>query len=155
MTSAQNISLIMLLTKPDTSVNDIPPRLYIIANLQEKNDNIIKLTSPLPDMEAIFWQVLKKKYYPLINSKDTYEHIQVIPEHVKRMVMTTPNGNMISLMIQQGDCNAIATYQTLINHIFDPYIDVFIDVYLDEIVIYSDTLENYIKHCKMVIDILK
>lgn len=155
MTSARNTSPMMLLTKPGTGINGVPPRLRVVADLRERNDNTIKLTSPLPDMEAILRRVSKRKYRSLIDGKDAYEHIRVIPEHVERTAMTTPDGNMVSLVMQQGDCNAVATYQTLMNHIFGPYIGVFMDVYLDDIVIYSDTLEDHIKHCKMVIDVLK
>jgi hypothetical protein len=40
------------------------------------------------------------------------------------------------------------------NHIFSAYLGVFIDVYLDDIVIYSDTAEDHVKHVKIVIDTL-
>ena len=59
---------------------------------------------------------------------------------------------MISNIMQIGDCNTSATYQTLMNHLFSRYIGVFIDLYLDNIVIYSDSI--HLKHCRIVIDIL-
>lgn len=155
MTSARNTSPMMLLTKPGTGVNGVPARLRVVADLRERNANTAKLTSPLPDMEGILRRVSRKKYRSLIDGKDAYEHIRVVPEHVDRTAMTTPDGNMVSLVMQQGDCNAVATYQTLMNHIFGPYIGVFMDVYLDDVVIYSDTLSDHIQHCKTVIDVLK
>jgi len=69
----------------------------------------------------------------------------VIPEHVNCTLFTTPDGTMESLTLQQGDCNGPSTYQTLMNHLFAPYIGVFMDVYLDDIVIYSDTIEDHVK----------
>jgi hypothetical protein len=54
-----------------------------------------------------------------------------------------------------GDCNAPATYQALMNHIFSPYIGRFLDVYLDDIIIYSDSFEEHIKHVKIAIDVLR
>ena len=45
---------------------------------------------------------------------------------------------MVSHVIQQGDCNAPATYQVLMNHIFGEHIGVFMDMYLDDTIIYSD-----------------
>ena len=115
----------------------------------------MKLTSSLPDMEGILRHIACKKYWSLIDKKDAYEHIRVVPEHVERTTMTTPDRNMVDLVMQQGDCNAIATYQTLMKHIFGPYIGVFMDVCLDDVVVYSDSLENCVNHCKQVIDVLR
>ena len=100
-------------------------------------------------------RVARKPYRSLIDGKDVYEQIRVEPAHVERTAMTTPDGNMVSLVLQQGDCNAVATYQAQMNHIFGSYIWVFLDVYLDDIVIYSDTLWDHIGHVKLVIDILQ
>jgi Reverse transcriptase (RNA-dependent DNA polymerase) len=61
---------------------------------------------------------------------------------------------MVSQVIQQGNCNAPATYQTLMNHLFSAYIGWFMDVYLDDIIIYSNSLKEHITHVKLVIDIL-
>ncbi|KAJ3002426.1 hypothetical protein NUW54_g5855 [Trametes sanguinea] len=62
---------------------------------------------------------------------------------------------MVSLVLQQGDINGPTTYQMVMNHIFAPYIGVFMDVYLDDIVIYSDTIEDHIKHVRTVLDVLR
>ncbi|KAL7284496.1 hypothetical protein ACG7TL_001787 [Trametes sanguinea] len=155
MTTARNTSPMLLLTKPGTGVKGVPPRLRVVCDLRERNANTIKVTSPLPDMEGILRRVSRKPYRSLIDGKDAYEQIRVAPEHVERTAMTTPDGNMVSLVLQQGDCNAVATYQSLMNHIFGEYIGVFMDVYLDDIIIYSDTLEDHRKHCKLVIDRLR
>ena len=62
---------------------------------------------------------------------------------------------MVSNVIQLGDCNAPATYQALMNHIFSPYIGVFMDTYLDDLIIYLYTLEEHIEHVKIVLAILE
>ena len=66
----------------------------------------------------------------------------------------TPDGTMKSHVIQLGDCNGGATYQTLMNYLFQPYLGVWMDVYLDDIIIYSDTAEDHVQHLKIVLDIL-
>ena len=155
MTNARNTSPMLLLTKPGTGVKGIPPRLRVICDLRERNANTHKVTSPLPDMEGILRRISRRPYRSLIDGKDAYEQIRIEPEHIERTAMTTPDGNMVSLVLQQGDCNAVATYQSLMNHIFGLYIGVFMDVYLDDIAIYSDTLDGHIEHVRMGIDILK
>jgi hypothetical protein len=64
--------------------------------------------------------------------------------------MSTPNGTMLSLVMQQGDCNASATFQMIMTSIFAPYISVFLEVYLDDIFIFLDTLNDHIKHIQLV-----
>jgi hypothetical protein len=61
---------------------------------------------------------------------------------------------MVSLVVQMEDCNAPATYQALMNHIFSAYIGRILDVYLDDIIVYSNTFEEHMEHVKLVIDIL-
>ena len=91
----------------------------------------------------------------MLDMKNTYEQIRIVPEHVPRSTVTTPDGNMVSNVIQQGDCNGPATHQALMNHIFSPYIGHFMDIYMDDIVVYSNTLNDHVQHVKLVIDILR
>ena len=89
-----------------------------------------------------------------LDLKNVYEQIHIVPEHVSHSTVMMLDGNMVSQVVQMGDCNAPATYQALINHIFSAYISRFMDVYLDNIIIYSDMLEEHIRHVKAVLDIL-
>lgn len=106
-------------------------------------------------MEGMLRQAASKPFQTMLDLKDAYEQIRIVPEHVKRSVVTTPDGNMVSQVIQQGDCNAPATYQALMNFLFSSYVGRFMDIYLDDIIIYSRTLEEHVRHVKLVLDILK
>src|SRR2546421_6530996 len=55
-----------------------------------------------------------------------------------------------SRVMQQGDCNSPSTFMRIINYILQPFLGIFVFVYLDDIFIYSDTLENHIDHIKQV-----
>ena len=151
ITSASNTVPMLLIPKPHTS----PPLLRTVFDLRERNKNTVKLTSPLPDMEGMLRRTASRPFRTMLDMKNAYEQIRVVPEHVPRTAVTTPDGNMVSHVLQQGDCNAPATYQTLMNHLFSSYIGRFMDIYLDDIVIYSETLEDHVKHVKSVLDILK
>ena len=150
MTAAWNTCPMLLLPKPGS-----PPQLHVVVDLHEHNKNTQKLSSPMPDMDGILRCVARKKYRSIIDGEDAYEQICIVPEHILRLVVTTPDGNMVSLVVQQGDCNAPATYQALMNYLFSEHIGVFMDVYLDDIIIYSDTLEEHVKHVRSVLGILK
>ena len=124
-------------------------------DLRERNKNTVRMTSPLPDIDGVLRRVAAKKYRSVLDLTAAYEQIRVIPEHIDRTAMSTPDGNMVSLVLQMGDCNAPATYQSLMNYVFSPYIGRFLDVYLDDVIIYSDTLDEHMKHCMLAIDILE
>jgi hypothetical protein len=143
----------LLIPKPHKPKNT--PELRTVFDLREKNKNTVRMTSPLPDIEGVLRRVAAKKYRSVLDLAAAYEQIRIVPEHVERSAMTTPDGNMVSLVVQQGDCNAPATHQSLMNHIFSAYLGVFLEVYLDDIVIYSDTLLEHVTHCKLAMDILK
>lgn len=149
MTSTGNTVPMLFIRKPGTD------RLRTVVDLRERNKNTRKLTSPLPDMEGILRRVARKKYRSLMDGQDAYEQIRVIPEHVQHTAMTTPDGNMVSHVLQQGDCNAPATYQAVMNYLFGEYIGIFMDVYLDDIIIYSDTLEDHVEHVRKIVSILE
>ena len=143
----------LLIPKPHKPQN--APELRTVFDLRERNKNTVRLTSPLPDIDGVLRRVAAKKFRSVLDLTAAYEQIRVIPDHVDRTAMSTPDGNMVSLVLQMEDCYAPATYQSLMNYIFSSYIGRFLDVYLDDVIIYSDTLEEHKKHCILVIDILK
>ena len=132
-----------------------PPQLRTVVDLREHNKNTHKLFLPLPDMDGMLRHTASKPFRTSLDLKNAYEQIRIVPEHVERSSVTTPDGNMVSLVTQQGDCNAPATYQVLMNFLFSSYIGRFMNIYLDDIVIYSHTLEDHIRHVKLVLDILR
>ncbi len=64
----------------------------------------------------------------------------------------TPNGAsclLEMLATGYGLCNAPAIFSRLVNHVLEPYVNIFAIVYLDDIYIYSETREQHIKHLRL------
>ena len=150
--SGRNAVPMLMLKKPS---KDGILRLRTVCDTRERNKNSRRLASPLPDIETILRNVTSHKFRTLLDGKDAYEQIRVEPSDVDKTLFATPDGTMVSLVMQIGDCNASATYQSLMNHIFSDFIGVFMDVYLDDIVIYSDSPEEHVGHVKLVVDRLR
>ncbi|KAJ3474471.1 hypothetical protein NLI96_g12441 [Meripilus lineatus] len=151
--TGRNAIPILLIPKPRKEGEDL--KLRVTFDKRPQNDNTIKLASPLPDIDAILRTVARFVYMTGMDGKNAYEQIRIEPEDVHKTLFTTPDGTMESLVLQQGDCNGPATYQTLMNHIFAPYIGVFMDVYLDDIIIYSNTIEDHMRHVRTIFEILR
>ena len=64
-------------------------------------------------------------------------------------------GMMVSQVMQQGDCNAPATFQRLMTHVFRDYIRNFMHCYLDDLFIFSDTVQEHETHLQIVLDLLR
>lgn len=111
-------------------------QLCTVLDKSKKNTNTRKLVSPLLDIEETLETVSRYKYRTVLDGKDAYKRIWVAPDHVPRTLFHMPHGTMVSLVMQQGDCNAGATYQSMMNHIFAAYISVIMYIYLDDISIF-------------------
>ena len=133
---------------------DGKPRLRTVLDAHERNLNTKKMASPLPDQQEILMNVCHHRYRTLIDGKDAYVSIRITPEDVDKTLFNTLDSTMVSNVMQQGDCNTPATYQTLMNHLFSKYIGKFIEPYLDDIVIFSDMIDKHMKHIRIILDIL-
>ena len=67
----------------------------------------------------------------------------------------TKYGSYEFLVMPFGFTNAPTMFYTLMNKIFHPYLDKFMVVYLDDIVIYSNTLKEHVEHLRKVFKILR
>ena len=74
------------------------------------------------------------------------------PKDVWKTVFATIYGTFVSHTMRQGDCNAPATFQWLMNIIFQDYIGRFVHVYLDNIFVYSNSIEEHKKHLELIFD---
>jgi len=149
VSTARNSVPMMFIPKPGR-----PDEVRNVLDMRPRNKNTRKVQAPLPQTEGVLRRVARKPYKSLIDLAGAYDQMRINPEHVNRTAMNTPDGTLESLVMQQGDCNAPASWQALMNHLLAPYLGVFTDAYLDDIVIYSDTLEDHIKHVKIIFDIL-
>ena len=141
----------LLIKKPGSN----PPKLRTVVDLRERNANTKKMASPLLDIQVLLSRVASKRYRSLMDGQDAYEQIRVEPCDVPRTLMITPDGTMVSNVLQLGDANGVATFMAVMTDLFFPYLGVWMDVYLDDIIIYSDTLEEHVQRVKFVMDTLR
>ena len=83
---------------------------------------------------------------------DTYKQIHIEPQDVWKTVFFTVYGTFLSHTMQQGGCNAPATFQRLMISVFWEFIGRFLHVYLDDIFTYSNSIEEHEEHLQLVFD---
>ena len=126
--------------------------LRTVIDARERNDNTEKDVTPLPDQDLIRLDVARAKIRSKIDFSDAYEQIRVQPDDVHKTSFATVYGTFVSNVMQQGDCNAPSTFQRAMNHIFRDFIGIFLHVYLDDLFVYSKTVDEHQRHLKLVFD---
>lgn len=118
-------------------------KLRTVVDCRQRNDNTVKDITPLPDQDQIRMDVARARYRSKIDLSDAYEQVRIIDEDVEKTGFRTPFGTFESLVMQQGDCNAPATFQRLMSTIFQDFIGRFVHVYLDDIFVFSESIEEH------------
>lgn len=130
-------------------------KLRTVVDARKRNDNTVKDVTPFPDQDQIRMDVARAKYRTKIDMSDAYEQVRIITKDIWKTAFATVLGTAVSQVMQQGDCNAPATFQRLMTWIFRKYIGTWLHVYLDDIFVFSDTIEDHENHLKITFDILR
>ena len=83
-----------------------------------QNENTEKDVSPFPDQDTIWHDIAYAAYRSKLDMSEAYEQIRVCPEDVPKTAFATIFGTFISLVMQQGNCNAPSTFQRLMTVVF-------------------------------------
>ena len=81
--------------------------------------------------------------------------MHIRPEDVGKTMFSTIFGMFQSQVMQTGDCNAPSTFQWLMTAIFQDFLGRFVHVYLDDIFIYSQSIQEHIEHIMKVLQRLR
>lgn len=84
-----------------------------------------------------------------------YEQVRIVAEDIWKTAFATPFGMFVSEVMQQGDTNVPSMFQHLMTTLFCDFIGQFVHVYLDDIFVYSDTLEEHEQHLAQVFEVLQ
>ena len=129
--------------------------LRTVMDCRQRNDNTHKDVTPFPDQDQIRMDVAHAKYRSKIDLSNAYEQIRIDPNDVYKTAFSTVFGTYESNVMQQGDCNAPATFLRLMLWIFKDVIGIFVHAYMDDLFIYSNTLEDHNKHLEYVFSMLR
>ena len=114
-----------------------------MVDCQQRNDNMIKDVTPFPDQDQIRMDVAQAKYHSKIDLSNVYEQVRIDPEDVYKTAFATVFRTLESNVMQQGNCNVPATFQQLMTIIFRDVIGTCVHIYLDDLFIFSTTIEDH------------
>ena len=109
---------------------------------------------PLPLIHELFDRVRGATIFTRLDLKGAYNLVRMRPGDEWLTAFRTRYGHYEYCVMPFGLTNAPATFQTLINDVLRPYLDVFCVAYLDDILIFSKNLSDHIPHVKAVLSAL-
>ena len=109
---------------------------------------------PLPKIQECLDQIGSAHFFSKIDLLSGYWQICIADGDTSKMVFNTRIGKYKFCVVPFGLTNVLATFQTLMNDILQPFLDNFVVVYLDDILVYSKTEEEHRTHIKKVLQVL-
>ena len=85
-----------------------------------------------------------------IDLRSGYHQLAITPEHVHKTAFTTRYGLFEFVVMPFGLTNAPSTFQRMMHTVFDSVLDVFVTVYLDDILVFSKTAQEHVGHLREV-----
>lgn len=116
------------------------------------NQLTVRNTSPLPRIDECLDRLKDASYFTSLDLKSGYHQIRIQPEDVPKTAFNTRYGKFEFLVLPFGLCNSPPSFQKWMNSLLGDYIDSFALVYLDDVLIYSKTLEDHKKHVRQVLE---
>jgi hypothetical protein len=110
------------------------------------NKATVKNRYPLPRIDDLFDRLSGAKVFSRIYLRSGYYQIRITEGDEKKTACHTRSDSYEFLVMPFGLTNAPATFYTLMNDIFREWLDDFVVVYIDDIFIYSGSLEEHVEH---------
>jgi hypothetical protein len=119
------------------------------------NEVTIKNKYPLPRIEDLFNQLRGASVFSKIDLRSGYHQLRIRPSNIPKTAFITKYGLYEFTVMSFGLTNAPAFFINLMNSVFMDYIDKFVVVFFDDILIYSQSKEEHVDHLKMLLQRLR
>jgi hypothetical protein len=120
--------------------------LCLCVDYRLLNAVIIKNKYPLPCIDILFDQLAGAQVFSKNDLCSDYHQIKIRVKDIPKMAFTTRYGLYEYLVMSFGLMNALAHFMYLMNSVFMPELDQFVMVFIDDILVYSKSMEEHEEH---------
>ncbi|CAH1422254.1 unnamed protein product [Lactuca virosa] len=122
---------------------------------RELNKLTIKNRYPLPRIDDLFDQLQGANYYSKIDLRSGYHQLKVREEDIPKTAFRTRYGHYEFVVMPFGLTNAPTAFMDLINRVCRPFLDNFVIVFIDDILVYSRSEEEHSRHLRQSLETLR
>ncbi|GJV40764.1 putative reverse transcriptase domain-containing protein [Tanacetum coccineum] len=122
---------------------------------RELNKLTVKNRYPLPRIDDLFDQLQGSSIYSKIDLRSGYHQLRVREQDISKTAFRTRYGHYEFQVMPFGLTNAPAVFMDLMNRVCKPYLDKFVIVFIDDILIYSKDKREHEEHLRAILELLK
>ena len=115
---------------------------------------MVKNKYPLLRIDDLFDQMKGTKVFSKIDLRYGYHQVRIKDEGIHKTAFRTRYGHYEFVVVPFGLTNALATFMFLMNSVFSRYLDKFVLVFLDDILIYSKN-EEHVENSRLTLKLLR
>lgn len=129
--------------------------MRMCIDYRELNKLTVKNRYPLPRIDDLFDQLQGASFFSKIDLRSGYHQMRVHDEDIPKTAFRTRYGHYEFLVMLFGLTNAPAVFMDLMNRVCRPYLDKFVIVFIDDILIYSKSKKDHENHLRTILELLK
>ena len=129
--------------------------LRLCIDCRQLNRVTVKNRYPLPRIDDLFDQLRGARFYSKRDLRTSYHQLRVRETDIPKKTFRTRNGHFKFRVMPFGLMNAPAAFMDLMHTVFQPYLDQFVVVFVDDILIYSQSEWEHEYHLRIMLQLLR
>lgn len=127
----------------------------LCTDYRDLNNVTIKNKYPLPRIDDLFDQLRNACVFSKLDLRCRYHQLKMKPEDIEKTTFVSRYGHHEYTVVPYGLTNAPGMFMNLMNKLFMKYLDKFVVVFIDDILIFSKSKEEHAEHLRIVLQILR